>query len=45
MTQFTTSLGKLTMKSDQLGAPASTRPRPGGRVRQKPGNDVGALDT
>ena len=45
MPLFATSLGKLTMKSDQLCALASTRPRPGRRVRKKSANEVGALDT
>ena len=45
MPQLTISLGKLTMKSDQLCALASTRPRPGRRVRKKSANEVGALDT
>ena len=33
------------MKSGQLCALASTRPRPAGRVGEKPGNDVCSLDT
>ena len=45
MPLFATSLSKLTMKSGQLCALASTRPRPGRRVRKKSANVVGALDT
>ena len=33
------------MKSDQLCALASSRPRSGGRVREKHANGVGAQDT
>ena len=45
MPLFATSLGKLTMKCHQLCALASTRPCPGGRVREKHANGVGAQDT
>lgn len=45
MPLFATSLSNLTMKSDKLCALASTRPCPGGRVTEKPGNEVGALNT
>jgi len=45
MPLFATSLSKLTKKSYQLCALASTRPCPGGRLREKPANEVGALNT